>query len=104
MSDSIDFEHEYETESGDVIPLFVTMEFSVYTDHNYGADADGNRGRSVTFTENEELTIELENGLDITPHIKKHLPKLYKEIEKEAELRVEKQLEDPEYGQYDNYN
>ncbi len=103
LSDSIDFEHEYEIEGG-IIPLFVSMEFSIVTEHGYGADADGNRGKSVSFLEPEPIVIELENGLDITFSVAKHLPDLHKELTEEATRLAQKQADDPDYGVYDNYN
>lgn len=104
MSDSIDFEHEYETEEGDVVALFVSMEFSSHTDHEYGADADGNRGRPSTFMEPKDIVVELENGIDITDSIYKYNPSLYKELKEKAEKLAEDQMNDPDYGMYDNYN
>lgn len=66
--------------------LNVTVEADghVYT-HNYGADADGNRGEMRTELDDFEMTVKDGHGKDITDKLKARHKSVYEDLEEEAE-------------------
>lgn len=95
----VDFEYEHETDSGEPITLYVHMEFDWSLEKNYGADADGNRGKDAWFMEPEPIHITNKDGLDITEIIRAAEPNLYKKLETMA--MAEAEITDPEESRYD---
>ena len=76
---NFDFETEYDVEyKGREIPCTLQIQGSFVTDDNYGADADGNRGVSMSFVEDFYVTIINDKKQDITESIEKADPKQYK--------------------------
>jgi len=84
------FTFELETGLGkdeDNIEITVCVRVTAYEDKNYGADADGNRGVSVWFTEDWEYDIE---------SCSKEVKKLKKEQIIELENKIEKRVDEVE--------
>lgn len=51
-----DEEIEVDTANGETYEVMFHRETSSYVDHNYGADADGNRGVSATFIDSDTVS------------------------------------------------
>lgn len=84
MSYSFEFEHEQELDNGEVRNLLVCVYFDKYQEL-YGADADGNRGEIVWFTDDIQLMILDEGGYDITDSFAQEYPREFAEISTRAD-------------------
>lgn len=94
-------EFEYEIEiNGHVIHAMVDAEGHVYG-HNYGEDADGNRGEWRVECEDIVLKITDGHGKDITAKLEKKHKAIFDDIEEEAHGKLIDQYyesqEGPEY-------
>lgn len=78
----IEFEYDIEIE-GHVIHASVEAEGHVYG-HNYGEDADGNRGEWRVECEDIVLKITDGRGKDITAKLEKKYKRIFDDIDEEA--------------------
>ena len=94
--DRVEFEHEFETDDGNIIILYVSMEYRRYLEPNYGADADGRRGVSRWFVNTRPICITNKDGFDVTELIKQSKQDLYKELEEIANTMADDADGDPD--------
>ncbi len=78
----VEFEYDLDV-NGRALKVFVEAEGNVYG-HNYGEDADGNRGEWRIECDDLELTIKDARGNDITKKIEKNHEAEIESIEEEA--------------------
>lgn len=81
---TFEFTHQPEDLSIDSTEYRVEAVYTFVTDGAYGTDADGNRGRSVTFLDDYEFSVYLKDK-DVTQQLREAAPSLYAEIEKAVE-------------------
>jgi len=62
----INIDLEIETPELDIVEYSIHARIDYFIDNSYGADADGNRGTTVTFVEDVEIIEITENGKPIT--------------------------------------
>ena len=83
--------------NGRELPIFVEAEGHVYG-HNYGADADGNRGEWRVECEDIVLKITDARGNDITDKVEQKYKSQFQSIEElAAEKLIDAHNEGPEY-------
>lgn len=87
MNFTVEFETTVEI-NGDEVEVQVNGDAEIYTDSNYGADADGRRGISQDFMDDFGITVTSASGQDVTKDLETNHPKEFAKLESEAEEKL----------------